>query len=563
MPIWPQSLRAGSVALTDISPRKAAAELLRRRRARDSLLAFALAVAIPGAPVDDDPDSWVCKASEHLPLAAHHRLILEEVQHCLETPMGRLMLFFPPGSAKSTYAGVLAPAWAMGKWPGYKVISTSYAAKPAYRSSKRTRAICSSPEYVAIWPESEGQDFGRTTIQAGSAAVDEWSLTNDSTLLASGILGAVTSARADALLIDDPVSGRQEADSEAVRGNTRDAYDDDLLTRLKPGASIILIQTRWHPEDLAGSILPEDWDGESGDIACRDGQTWRVLCVPAQADRADDPLGRAIGEYLWPEWFTPAHWAQYKGNARTWSSLYQQKPRAESGNQFEREWFQWYDPDAEAGSANGRPAHLLFYGASDFALTEKQLESKSEPDFTEHGVAGLDDQPQPHLWLVDWWFKQVELDASVGAQLAMVRQHEPVMWFGEKGGQENAAKPMRRLLSREADTFASYEFLPSVTDKVARVQSFRAMVKAGRVHLPLNRPWAKRLVDQLVNFPKARFDDGVDVCGLLGRGVDAMIPAVKPQVNRRTAPEAFTEPWMDQFDREDAASEAERNRFYG
>lgn len=533
-----------------ITPAQAAAELLRRRRARESLSAFALSIAIPGAPVDDEPSSWVCKPAEHLPLAAHHRLVLDETEACLRKPMGRLMLFLPPGSAKSTYAGVVAPAWAMGKWPGFKVISTSYAARPAYRSSKRCRAICASPEYAAIWTE-------RTTIKDGSGAVDEWELTNDSGLLAAGILGAVTSARADALIIDDPVAGRQEADSETVQASTRAAYDDDLLTRLKPGGSVILIQTRWNPNDLAGCILPEDWNGESGDILCRDGQVWRVVCVPAQADRADDPLGRSIGDYLWPEWFTPEHWQQFKDKPRTWASLYQQKPRAESGNQFEREWFQWYDPDKPHGEPGALPKHLRIYGASDYAVTERELESKNEPDYTEHGVAGLD--PDHRLFLIDWWSGQKELDATVGAQLALVRLHSPSWWFGEKGGQENAVKPVRRLLSRESETHPAYVYLPSIVDKVARAQAFRAMAKEGRVYLPTNRPWAKRLVDQLVNFPKARFDDAVDVCGLLGRGIDSMAPGVRPPVAKRV-PDPFTEEWFAARDRMEQGDEQERQR---
>lgn len=527
-----------------LSPQDAARELLRRRRARESLPAFALSVAIPGAPVDDDPGSWVCEPAESLPLASHHALLLERVEACLRKPMGRLMVFLPPGSAKSTYAGVVAPAWAMGKWPGYRVIMTSYAAKPAYRSSKRTRAICGSPEYASIWPE-------RTMIRGGSAAVDEWELTNDSGLLAAGILGAVTSARADALIIDDPVAGRQEADSETVRGSVRSAYDDDLLTRLKPGASIILIQTRWHPEDLAGSILPEDWDGESGSILCRDGLEWDALCIPAQADRPDDPLGRRPGEYLWPEWFDAGHWQQYKANARTWASLYQQRPKPESGNQFERDWVVWYEDDE-------LPANLRHYGASDFAVTEKELEAKSEPDYTEHGIAGLDSGGV--LWLVDWWSGQVELDESVRNQLALIRQHRPDWWWGEKGAQENSVRPVRRLLARETDTFDSYEYLPHIGDKVAKFQAFRAMAKDGRIRFP-RKPWAQRLVDQLCSFPRGRFDDAVDVCGLLGRGLEGMVPAAKPAVAVR-APAPFTEAWFRLRDRQDSADEAQAERYY-
>lgn len=539
------------MALAEISQQEAAAELLRRRRARSSLKAFALSVAIPGAPANDDPMDWVCKDAKHLPLAAHHALVLDKVQACLERPMGRLMLFLPPGSAKSTYAGVLAPAWAMGRWPGYRVISTSYAAMPAYRASKRCRSICASPEYAAIWPE-------RTTIRAGSGAVDEWELTNDSGLLAAGILGAVTSARADALIIDDPVAGRQEADSFTVRKNTRAAYDDDLTTRLKPGASIILIQTRWHPEDLAGSILPEDWDGESGLIHCRDGQDWEVLCIPAQADRADDPLGRPIGTYLWPEWFTPEHWEQYKAHDRTWNSLYQQKPKPESGNQFKREWIVWYD-DHEL------PENLNYYGASDFAVTERDLEKNINPDFTEHGVAGLQQasaNDESILWLVDWYAEQAELDSTVSAQLSMIRQHKPVWWFGEKGTQENAVKAVRRLLEGEEETFANYEYLPHIGDKVAKVQAFRALCRAGRVRFPRNRPWATRLVDQLCNFPRGRWDDGVDVCGLLGRGIDLMNPKSKAKP-KPPPPKPFTEPWFEARERgERMERDREQSDFY-
>lgn len=511
-----------------IAPAAAAAELLRRRRARESLADFAQAVTIPGAPVSEDEarTDWLFRPVETT-MAAHHRLLLAKVQQCLEEESGRLMVFMPPGSAKSTYASVVAPAWAMGRWTGYKVVLASYAATPAERQSRRCRAIVSSPEYTAIWPERIG-------LKAGSAAVNEWDLTNDSTMLAVGVLGAVTSARADALLIDDPVAGREEANSETIRRKTREAYDDDLLTRLKPHGSVILIQTRWHPDDLAGSILPEDWDGQSGRILCRDGLEWEVVCLPAQADRSDDPLGRQPGEYLWPEWFPETHWQQHKVKARTWASLYQQRPRPESGNQFERDDFVWYDPEE-------LPERLNMYGASDFAVTEKDLEKNAEPDYTEHGIAGMDEDRV--LWLVDWWSGQKELDESVRNQLALIRQHKPLRWFGEKGAQENSVKPIRRLLARESDTFANFENLPHVGDKVAKVQAFRAMVKEGRVRLP-RKPWAMRLVDQLTSFPRGRFDDAVDVCGLLGRGVDEMRPAHRPAVQKRAGVKPFTSEWL-------------------
>src|SRR5690349_4096935 len=117
-----------------------------------------------------------------------------------------------------------------------------------------------------------------------------------------------------------------------------------------------MILTRWHQDDPAGRILPEDWNGESGWFDGRDGRRWYVLCLPAIADRADDPLGRAIGETLWPAWFSHEHWAPFKTNARTWSSLYQQKPSPDEGTFFRASWFERYTT---------KPEHLNVYMTSD------------------------------------------------------------------------------------------------------------------------------------------------------------------------------------------------------
>lgn len=522
------------MALINPTAKDAARELLRRRRARASLVDYAQAIEIPGAPVSEDPDDWLFKPIES-GLALHHRVMLEAIQRAIETPFGRLMLFLPPGSAKTTYTSIVAPTWAMGKWPGYKVVNTSYADVPALRSSRRARQIVKSPLYQALWPD-------RVQLLQGAGEVKEWSLTNDSTVLWSGLLGGITSARADLGIIDDPVSGRQDADSEAVRRSTYDAYLDDFMTRLKPNATVILMQTRWHEDDLAGSILPEGYDGRSGPIMCRDGQVWEVLNIPAKCERLDDPLGRQIGEYLWPEWFTPRHWAIYENNPRTWASLYQQRPQPDTGGQFEKGWFEWYDPAAEPGSPEGRPANLRKYGASDYAVTKKTMEN--HPDYTEHGVFGIDDSG--HLWALDWWSGQEATDVTIDAFLDLVKRHKPVVgWFDEAGVIQRALEPAinRRMLERQ--TFATVEYLTSSQDKIARVAGFRGRASARTVHLPRNTPWADRLVAQLCAFPFARYDDAVDVCGNIGRALDQIFDASKAANPAPPPPEPFTEPWFE------------------
>ncbi len=527
-----------------LSPSEAAREVLRRRRARGSLVDFSQAVTIPGAPMSDDPDEWLFHPIE-TQVAKHHIVTMQAIQRCIEADSGRLMIFEPPGSAKSTYASVVAPSWAMARQAGYKVILASYAATPAERQSKRCRAIAAAAEFCAIWPDP-------VHLKNGSTAVNEWELTNDSSLLAVGILGAVTSARADLLIIDDPVAGREEADSPTMRRKTRQAFDDDLMTRLKPRGSVIIIQTRWHMDDLSGGLLPEDYDGRSGPIECRDGQVWEVLCIPAKCERTDDPLGREIGEYLWPEWFDARHWANYETKARTWASLYQQRPQPDSGGQFERAWFHWYDE-------HELPKDLAVYGASDLAVTELSLDTN--PDFSEHGVFGVDEQGD--LWVLDWWHGQEAPDKTILAMLSMVSQWRPSEWFDEAGVIRRAIEPLLNRIMREERTFVAVTYLTSSKDKIARVAGFRGRASARTVHVPRGKPWAQRLVDQLCAFPFARYDDAVDVCGNIGRALDEMVNARRPQQrNRPKPPTPFTEDWMRQRERAEQADERARDRYY-
>ncbi len=528
--------------------------------ARESLLAFAQAVPIPGAPLGDEDaaDDWLFQPVE-TGLAPHHRLILEKVQSCLEERHGRLMLFLPPGSAKSTYAGVVAPAWALGRWPGFKWITTSYADKPAQRNSKRCRQLVQSKEYRAIYDHE---------VSLISSAVDEWDLSNDSSALWKGITGGITSARADAILIDDPVANWEDAQSGPISEGCWYEYNATLKMRLKPGGSIILIQTRWAPDDLAGRILPEDWNGESGRILCRDGFEWEVLCIQAKCERADDPLGREIGEYLWPEWFDKKHWQNLEPQpgkmdpvlSRMWAALCQQRPRAEQGNQFEASWFRWYDPN----SIEFRRKPLRYYGASDWAVTEKS--ASNDPDWSEHGVFGMD--PEGDLYAVDWWSGQVTLDKSADAEITLAKRWKVSEWWGARGKDENAVAPMRKRLQRERaakkerGVYYHRELLPDDKDKIAKVATFRGYVSAGCVYLPLDTPWAARLADLLCKFRGADTDkdDAVDVCGLIGRGLDQMRdPKAVPEDDDGPKPEPMT---MQTIQRQTASRVIDKKRHY-
>jgi len=475
-------------------------------------------------------------------MALHHALICDHIERTMNTPFGRLMVMAPPGSAKSSYATVIAPAWDASRpppdWkttPGApalwragdgRIILTSYNDKLAQKQSRRCQQICRSQRYMNLWDEP---------VLVDREAVGDWSLTNKTEFLAAGILGGITGNRAHGIIIDDPVAGREEADSPIIRQKTIDGYNDDVMTRLLPGAYVILIQTRWHELDLAGQILPDDYDGRSGWVKCKDGMQWYVLNIPAKAERGDDPLGRQAGEYLWTDWFPPQHWEMYENGTtreqrRTWSSLYQQRPTPEGAGDFKREDFNWYTPGEE-------PMNMYMYGASDYAVTA------DGGDMTEHGVAGMDSDGA--LWFVDWWSGQVETDKSIAEFIRLVAQHNPMMWSNEGGVIDKAVRPSINKAMRDAGTYVDLRTLSSIKDKRAKCTSFGAMVSAGAVWLPRNRPWAEDLVDQCISAPAGRFDDKFDVAGLFGRMVDKLVKAPPLPGKRPGGIKPFTGAWLE------------------
>lgn len=473
----------------------AAAVLTQRRKARESLIDFSLNLF---------PEE---------PPAKHHRLLcraLDEVAAAMapgardEIPGGewrkdRLMVFMPPGSAKSSYATVRFPAYFLGKFPTEAIICASYASDLATEFGRKVRNIVKSKEYGHLFS---------TRLSEDSQAKGEWGTNFGGSYFAAGAGSGITGRRSSLGVIDDPVKGHEDADSLTVRDKIWSWYISDFFTRLKPNAAQVIIQTRWNNDDLSGRILPDDWNGESGDFIGFDGRIWRVICLPAEA-RDGDILGREQGDWLWPDYFTPEVWAEKKGvvtanntRFRVWNSLYQQTPQPDSGVFFKREWFKRYNL--------GEEPPVSKYGASDYGVT------KDGGDATEHGICGFDKIED--MWIVDWWHGHETLDVSIEPQINLMKKHKPFAWLAEVGVIRRAVEPFLKKRKRERKAACRQEWMPHIGDKGANAQSFQGMASSGRVHIP-RCEWGDALIDQLVKFiPNADLeDDKVDVCGLFGR----------------------------------------------
>jgi predicted phage terminase large subunit-like protein len=455
-----------------MGPRDAATELLERRKVRKSL------------------SEWA-RVNGFIP-AAHHALIIRELEAVARGECKRLAIFLPPGSAKSTYASVLFPAWFLAQRPDAMVIGAANTAELASRFGRKVRNLISE----------HGQMLG-VQLAGDDHAAGRWGTSAGGEYYAAGVGGTIAGRRADLALIDDPIRSWQDADSELMRERQWEWYQADLETRLKPGGAVVLIQTRWHEQDLAGRVLKEE------------GDKWRVIRIPMEAEE-DDALGRQPGERLWANYFTADQVESAKRNPRVWGGLYQQDPKPAAGMFFQSDWLLTYQPSQ-------LPSNLHVYVGSDHAVSKRQT-----ADFTCMIPAGLCSDGL--LWILpDVFWERAAADQVVSAAVEMAKRRRPLIWGAEKGHISQSIGPFWRAALLKANVPLRIEELTPVQDKATRAQSISGRMAMGLVRFPKFAPWWAAAYDQLISFPAGAHDDFVDALAHVGFLLDKMAVPVPPR----------------------------------
>jgi predicted phage terminase large subunit-like protein len=437
------------------------------RRGQDSLLSFT---------------RWTNPA--YTP-AGHHKLIADALEAVERGDNDRLMIFMPPRHGKSELASRRWPAWCLGRKPTRQIIAASYNSDLASDFGRDVRNIIASPEF--------GQTFEGVELRQDSKAANRMNTNKGGAYIAAGVGTAVTGRGAHIALIDDPFKDRAEADSELNRRNVWAWYQSTLYTRLMPKAAIVLIQTRWHEDDLAGRLLNAPRSSE-----------WTVLELPAIS---------ASGEALWPEWYDVTALERIRDTIgpREWSALYQQKPQPDDGSFFMREHLpEW----------TKKPERLNIYGTSDYAVTA------DGGDYTVHRIWGVDSDGA--IYRLDGWRGQTMADEWIEQKLDLIAKWKPLAWFGEAGVIMKAVEPMLRRRMRERQIFCRLEFLSSINDKPTRARGFQARAAMGKVRF---EPGAD--ISEFLSFPAGKHDDEVDNASLIGRALDQAHPAIVQTVQQQ------------------------------
>ena len=432
------------------------------------------------------PD-WARMALAPLEPARHHLHLLAELERLEAGGIDRLMVLMPPGSAKSTYVSVLFPAWWLHRRPCSAVIAACHTADLAEHFGRQVRRLV-----------GEHQPTLGYGIAPSDRAAGRWATTGGGSYFATGVRGPITGRRADLVVIDDPVKSHAEADSATYRDHAWDWYRSDLVTRLRPGARVVVVMTRWHPDDLGGRLQEAD-DG------------WSVLRLPALAE-AGDPLGRAPGEALWPEWEDGAALERKRVlmGSRMWSALFQQAPRRDAGGLF---------PIGKIEVLEMAPPGLASVRAWDLAATADG--DGRDPDWTVGLRLGRETSGR---------FLVLDVVRLRGGP------HEVEEAIVRTANQDGRAVPVglpqdpgqagKHQVAWLAAKLAGHRVVASAETgaKLTRALPVAAQAEAGNLRL-LRGGWNHALLDELRDFPHGRKDDQVDA---LSRAFSMLADAPSP-----------------------------------
>lgn len=420
----------------------------------------------------------------------------------------RLIISMPPQEGKSTRTTKIGSLWFLTQHPTWRVAIVSYASSLAEEFGRDVRGMITGNA------GQEGTLDVGLRIAPDNGGVRDWKLDNNRGGLRSvGIAGGLTGRPVDCLIIDDPISNREQAYSETFRERAKSFWRTVGSTRLAPGAPVILILTRWHHDDLAGYLLSQP-----------DAHRWRVINIPALANHdpnkdETDPLGREPGEWMQSartnertgQQRTPAEWEQIRvqAGARDFASLYQGTPTPDVGNVLPGDWWDFYTTPMWVTRDDG--ACLI-----PEAGRHDDVELVQSWDLTFKDTKGS-----------DYVVGQVWLRRGVDAYL--LDQVRARMTFSDtcmaiKTLTAKWPQAVAKLVEDKANGPAVMNALRSQVgglipvepegSKYARAAAISPLVQSKNVHLPdpvaLEVAWVGDLIEECRAFPNAAHDDQVD-----------------------------------------------------
>ena len=404
-----------------------------------------------------------------------HKWLANKVQTFVETYTGNpydiLVISCPPQHGKSLTVTETFPSYYIGKNPDKRCIIACYNDDFAGKFGRRNKAKIDEfalPIFNVKLKKASDRDM---EVQG-----------HDGGIITRGIMSGITGNAGDLILIDDPVKNRQEADSQVYRDRLWEEWENSIMTRTQAGTKIILIQTRWHEDDLAGRVIAREKYVE-------------VVNIPVEAEE-NDILGRPVGDALCPEIGKDNKWLQdfkqrYQEGKRAWNALYMGRPTSAEGNIFKREWWKYYTK---------LPEKLPLIGIS----VDATFKDSDTSDFVAIEVWG---KLNGDYYLLDLIKKRMDFPDTLKAIRHMASKYPQKHSILVEDKANGSA--IISMLRHEIEGIIP---ITPQESKVARANAITGIVEGGNVYLPEYADFTGEFVEEFASFPNGAHDDLVDAC---------------------------------------------------
>lgn len=404
-----------------------------------------------------------------------HKFLANKIQTFVETYTGNpydiLVLSCPPQHGKSMTVTETFPSWYVGKYPDRRCIIACYNDDFAGKFGRRNKGKI----------DEAGQFIFNIRLKKSSDR-DMEIAEHDGGIITRGIMAGITGNAGDLIIIDDPVKNRLEADSSTYRERLWEEWENSIMTRTQAGTKIIIIQTRWHEDDLAGRVIANENFVE-------------VVNIPVEAEE-NDILGRNIGDALCPEIGKDNKWLvefkqRYADGKRAWNALYMGRPTSAEGNIFKREWWQYYDK---------LPEHIQLVGIS----VDATFKDSDTSDFVAIEVWG---KLNGDYYLIDLIKRRMDFPETLKAIRYMADKYPDKHSILVEDKANGSA-----IISMLKHEIGGIIPITPKESKIARANAITGIVESGNVYLPRYADFTGEFVEEFASFPNGVNDDLVDAC---------------------------------------------------
>ena len=402
---------------------------------------------------------------------AHHRHVAEKFNKIASGEIKRLIVNMPPRHTKSEFASFLLPSWMVGRNPKLKIIQATHTGELAIRFGRKAKHLIDSEEYKKIFI---------TKLQEDSKAAGRWETAQGGEYFAAGVGGAITGRGADLLIIDDPHS-EQDALSETKLESAYEWYTSGPRQRLQPGASIVLVMTRWSTKDLTSMLLKNQKEVKA--------DQWEVVEFPAIMED---------GKPMWPEYWNQDELEKVKATLQVakWNAQWMQHPTSEEGAIIKREWWRKWKHDWIP-----KLQHVI--QSYDTAFMKKETADFSA--ITTWGVFYLNEDSPLNLILLDSLKGRYEFPELRRRALEQYKY-----WTPETVIIESKASGLPLTYELRQMDIPVVNFTPSKgNDKHVRVNSVAPLFESGSIWAP-EQKFAEEVIEECAAFPYGDHDDLVD-----------------------------------------------------